>query len=260
MKTRVITAIGIIAAVLFPVLYGSWPLEILGILIVSAGSYEWLHCLPNYKKWKGPFVSILLALWIIGSYDAFLRLGSNFLLGYVAPAAVLIWVLPVFSKSFDESSCFATLSFMILFLLAFLCMQIFVFSEHRYLWTLVLATYGSDTGAYFAGRFFGKHKMIERVSPKKTWEGFFGGWICGFLLSWLMSFLYAAPLNPAINFLICLLAPVFAELGDLCFSVFKRHYAKKDFSSLLPGHGGILDRVDSLLMNFILFGILYALI
>lgn len=254
MKTRIITAIFIIAAVLFPVVYGSWALEALAIFIVCAGAYEWLHALDNFKTW-GIGVMILevvlvLLTPVINNYC------PQYLFAWVALGIVAIWVLPIFVKSFSETNTFAALTFFAIFGICFLFMQELILKEHRYLWTLCFATYGSDTGAYFFGRFFGKHKMIERISPKKTWEGFFGGWLVGMVLSCLLSYFYADGLNFTLNIAVCILAPVFAELGDLCFSSFKREFGLKDFSNLLPGHGGVLDRVDSLLMNFILFGIL----
>lgn len=79
-------------------------------------------------------------------------------------------------------------------------------------------------------------------------------------MSLAVSFSYISNLNPVLNTFLCLLCPITAELGDLCFSAIKRHFAVKDFSNLLPGHGGVLDRVDSLLMNIMLFSVLYTII
>lgn len=263
MKTRVLTSIGIILVVLFPVILGGWWLEALGLFIMISSTYEWLHALPNYQKW-GKWVWILVDFWILALPCSFFY-GSQIGLPHLPFAiicigVILFWSLPVFFESFSESNCFAVISFMVIMGLAFLCMQELVFVEHRYLWTLCFATYGSDSGAYLVGRFLGKHKMNPRISPKKTWEGFFGGWACGFVISFIASFCWKNGLNPTINLLLCIFAPVAAELGDLCFSTFKRTYDLKDFSKLLPGHGGILDRVDSLLMNFILFGILISVL
>ncbi len=258
MKTRILTALVIIAIVLFPVLWGGIPLQCLAVFIVAAGAYEWLHCIPRYRRW-GLWVTLAAIIWVLGlPWFMASHVTAATLLVYMAPMIVAIWVLPIFVKSFSEEACFATLSFLVIFALAYTSMQIFISADKRYLWTIILATYGSDTGAYFFGRFMGKHKMIERVSPKKTWEGFFGGWLVGFVLSLVVSLFFMKGMNLALIIAVCVVAPVAAELGDLCFSVMKRHYKKKDFSSLLPGHGGVLDRVDSLLMNIILFGILYT--
>ena len=118
----------------------------------------------------------------------------------------------------------------------------------------------NDAFAYFVGVFFGKHKMIERVSPKKTWEGFFGGVILTalFLMAW--AFILAAVDNGNHAILkglldlehwyhiviLSILIPLVSVLGDLVFSSIKRYYGIKDFSNVMPGHGGILDRMDSI--------------
>ena len=118
----------------------------------------------------------------------------------------------------------------------------------------------NDAFAYFVGVFFGKHKMIERVSPKKTWEGFFGGVILTsiFLCAW--AFILAIVDNGSHAILkglldldhwyhiviLSTLIPLVSVLGDLVFSSIKRYYGIKDFSNVLPGHGGILDRMDSI--------------
>lgn len=124
---------------------------------------------------------------------------------------------------------------------------------------VVLGTICTDIGAYFFGVFFGKHKLNPRISPKKTWEGFYGGCIFSFVFSAAFGIIMAAvkyPLLPSLaidNFgwlwilLISAVMPLIANLGDFAFSAIKRGFGIKDFSNLLPGHGGILDRMDSLL-------------
>ena len=118
----------------------------------------------------------------------------------------------------------------------------------------------NDAFAYFVGVFFGKHKMIERISPKKTWEGFFGGVVLTslFLCAWAFILAIVDNGNHAILkglldlehwyhiIILSTLIPLVSVLGDLVFSSIKRHYGIKDFSNVLPGHGGILDRMDSI--------------
>lgn len=254
MKTRVITAILIIAVVAFPVIYGSWALEALAVFIVVTGCYEWLHILKNYDRWK----FLVLPLTILAV------LASRFVpVPYIYPffaiMVMIYWGLPVFMESFTVPCSQAALFCFVLYCLAYHSINDLI-PVHTYLWTICFATYGSDTFAYFGGRAFGKHKMNPRISPKKTWEGCFCGIIGGFVLSFGLSFLYGQGLNPALNLALCIICPITAELGDLCFSSIKRYYGVKDFSNLLPGHGGILDRIDSLLANIIIFGVLYTII
>ncbi|MCF0246665.1 MAG: phosphatidate cytidylyltransferase [Ileibacterium sp.] len=258
MKKRVLTAIAIILFVLPPVAFGGWLLEALGVFIVMTGCWEWLHVMKGSDRWIWK-VYIPMVLWILGLY--FLPLFGIQIptLAYWIAGLIYFWSLPVFMESFSQENCMAVLSLLLIFGVGYLAMQMLM-AEHKYLWTLIFATYGSDTGAFFAGKFFGKHKMNPRISPKKTWEGFAGGWIAGFVLSFAVSMLYSSDMNPQLNLWICILAPVFAELGDLCFSSYKRALGLKDFSNLLPGHGGVLDRIDSLMMNFLLFGFLASIL
>ena len=113
----------------------------------------------------------------------------------------------------------------------------------------------TDVFAYFGGMLFGKHKMNPRVSPKKTWEGFFIGWGMGSLFFIGLMFLLAGlgyPILPELDItrwwrilILGILMPLIGTLGDLAFSLIKRGQGIKDYSKLLPGHGGILDRFDS---------------
>lgn len=120
----------------------------------------------------------------------------------------------------------------------------------------------TDIGAYFVGIFFGKHKMNERISPKKTWEGFFGGIFFSMAASFIFAFVLALNGNPLTSFLgvdhwhiillLSALIPIASTLGDFVFSSFKRFYGIKDFGNIMPGHGGVLDRVDSVIFACII--------
>jgi phosphatidate cytidylyltransferase len=105
----------------------------------------------------------------------------------------------------------------------------------------------SDTMAYLSGRTFGKHHLFERISPKKTWEGSIGGAIFGVAAAWIISlFLPEFPLIPLI--IISIIIIVFGTLGDLAESMLKRSAGVKDSGTIMPGHGGVLDRFDGVLL------------
>ena len=102
----------------------------------------------------------------------------------------------------------------------------------------------------------GSHKLLESVSPKKTWEGMIGGTIFGVLIS---STFYHVVVDPNLPIYVLLIITTFlsiiGQFGDLVFSAIKRYYNKKDFSNIMPGHGGVLDRLDSII--FVILGFMF---
>jgi phosphatidate cytidylyltransferase len=116
-------------------------------------------------------------------------------------------------------------------------------------WLLVLlaATFATDTGAYAVGRLIGRHKMAPAISPGKTWEGAAGGLLGGALAVAAATRLLDTPPDVMTVATIAVALPVLGEAGDLIESAVKRRLGVKDMSRLLPGHGGIMDRLDSLL-------------
>lgn len=131
---------------------------------------------------------------------------------------------------------------------------------------VIISTFMTDTGAYFVGVFFGKNKMNERISPKKTWEGFVGGVVISFILSTVFGIVSSAcgfPIHPMLDLhtgwywiiILSLLIPLFATLGDFVFSSIKRYWGIKDYGKLIPGHGGVLDRLDSIIFSVIISSI-----
>jgi phosphatidate cytidylyltransferase len=114
--------------------------------------------------------------------------------------------------------------------------------------TMTLAWLG-DTGGYFAGRFLGKHKLSPTISPKKTVEGSFGS-LAGSLVGALLAHFWYLPELPLLDAVVlALVAGAFGQMGDLCVSLLKRSTGVKDSGAILPGHGGLLDRVDALLFT-----------
>ncbi|MCP4682006.1 MAG: phosphatidate cytidylyltransferase, partial [Desulfobacterales bacterium] len=112
---------------------------------------------------------------------------------------------------------------------------------------LFVVIFASDTGAFYFGRLFGKHKLYEAISPKKTWEGAIGGVISSIIAAlWFLHIFQPHQVTPGILGLVVVLSIV-GQIGDLAESMLKRNHGVKDSGGILPGHGGILDRIDGLL-------------
>jgi phosphatidate cytidylyltransferase len=112
-----------------------------------------------------------------------------------------------------------------------------------------LVIMGSDTGAYYVGKNFGKHKLVPKISPNKTWEGFIGGIALSLLFAALSTFLFFPELPYKISLPLAFVMSIVGVFGDLAESAIKRSTGTKDAANILPGHGGLLDRLDSLLFN-----------
>jgi len=127
---------------------------------------------------------------------------------------------------------------------------------HRWLLLALGIAWAADTGAYFAGRRFGRNKLSPRISPNKTIEGLVGGMVLGLLLAVIAAPFAGASLRdlPYVA-IVALWTILFSVVGDLFESLLKRHVGVKDSSNLIPGHGGVLDRVDSLLAALPVFAL-----
>jgi phosphatidate cytidylyltransferase len=119
------------------------------------------------------------------------------------------------------------------------------------LW-LYISTWAYDTGGYFVGGWWGKHKLAPEVSPKKSWEGCVGGFVLsllGLYLLWQFAPAYSRIFNLMDVVILAALLSFFGQIGDLVESIMKRSLSAKDSGSFFPGHGGVFDRIDSLLFN-----------
>lgn len=123
-------------------------------------------------------------------------------------------------------------------------------------WTLLLLfiVWAADIGAYFAGRKFGKRKLAPKVSPGKTWAGAIGGAVAGSLIGVLGAYYFGLQHEQLVALLLLtVIVVIFSIVGDLCESMFKRHSGVKDSGHIIPGHGGVLDRIDALLAALPIF-------
>lgn len=157
------------------------------------------------------------------------------------------------SKKYNIEDAVYLMSFSILIILVFSMMYTIRNNDINVLIYLFLITILTDTFAYIGGRLFGKHKLLERVSPNKTIEGSIIGSVLGTVVP---TIFYIYMIDPGqyilVVTLITLFLSILGQLGDLVFSSIKRYYKIKDFSNIMPGHGGILDRFDSII--FVIIG------
>lgn len=247
MKQRILTAVAILAVVLPPLILGGMALDFLIFAFVAVAVHEVLNvCL---KRNCLLLYGLSFALCLLAAYlpqEAFIISLVVLFLIYSS--------IPVFDEkiTFENTSYFLTMFLLIIFTIKAI-KTVYSYSNLVMLYILVV-TYMTDTAAYFVGRFFGKHKLNERISPKKTIEGSIGGFIFGAGFSFVFALFFLSDILP-MNFLICysLFAAIFGQLGDLVFSAIKRHFDVKDFGNIFPGHGGVLDRIDSLVFNLLIF-------
>lgn len=170
------------------------------------------------------------------------------------PLVSLVYMIKLYKKTERKPFTNIAFTFLGIFYVAvpFALLNIAVFHEGVYNFEIVFGClfiiWASDTGAYFAGTLFGKRKLFERISPKKSWEGFFGGAALALLFAWGLSTFFHTFSVLEWN-IIALIIIVGGTFGDLVESLFKRSIEIKDSGSSLPGHGGFLDRFDGLLIS-----------
>lgn len=137
-----------------------------------------------------------------------------------------------------------TMPFMMLYLLAFSNF----YYEYEIILSFFIMLWLSDTGAYLVGKYFGRHKMIPKVSPKKTWEGLVGGVGFSLIGAYVLQYLGWEIANIP-WYLLAILVSLLGAVGDLFESQLKRNRGVKDSGKIMPGHGGILDRFDGALLS-----------
>jgi phosphatidate cytidylyltransferase len=247
LKKRIFTALIFIPVFLF---FLSKELLFFFFIILASG----IGLFEFYKISKTNFsfqlTGIIIGLILTGSFY-FLSFPHLFFLLF--SGLLVFFVLQIFQKNNEKIETDSLLKAVfgliyVAFLFGFLIKLRIRPEGEKYILFLFLGTWGTDTGAYFLGKYFGRHKLLPQISAKKTVEGLVGGFLGGIIAMILANgWLDLFPLPEC--FILAFVIGFLAQIGDLSESVLKRSFSVKDSGKFLPGHGGILDVADSLLFT-----------
>ncbi|MUV15309.1 phosphatidate cytidylyltransferase [Noviluteimonas gilva] len=269
-RTRLLAALFMtplaIAAVLF--LDTPW-LVACGAVLFLAGLWEWFRLAEiDDTLHRSVLLVANLALMVAIVWASRTATGYSFVLFQIATVIGVIWWLlsMLWLKHFNFASDHDTHARMFklaagtLAVVPAWCALALIHggqpNGHRWLLIALLVIWAADSGAYFAGRKFGKHKLSPRISPNKTIEGLVGGMIAALVIA-LAAAPFAGATVAQLPFvaIVVVVTVLFSVVGDLFESLLKRHVGAKDSGDLIPGHGGILDRIDSVLAALPVFAL-----
>lgn len=261
MKQRIIT--GVVAACLFIpfVVYGGWPFALLTFVIAAVGMYEILKMKGISIVSVPGILSLVATILLVMPKDwaeQIEKVTSYNKLELVFMAAILLLIYSVLVKNkftYDD------VAFVVLCTM-YIGIGFHYLYETRdagitYIILALVIVWVTDSGAYFTGRKFGKRKLWPEISPNKTVEGFIGGIVLAVIGAVIMQLITPFDVSWAMLLFVVIVSSIFGQMGDLVESAIKRHYDVKDSGTILPGHGGILDRFDSLLFVLPLLNLLH---
>jgi len=266
MKTRLISAIILLIIVIPVFLYGGMLYKGVIILVSMLGLKEFMD-IKETKKKLPIFIKLLAYTFLVLiMLSTQLSIDNKLIIDFrIITGLCLAMLLPLVLYHKKElysinDACYMFTS--VLFLgIALSFFNTYYEIDSNLLIYLLLITVVTDSYALFTGMLIGKNKLLEEISPKKTWEGFFGGSLVGTFVSVMF---YKTVINPEVVLssliVVTLFLTIIGQLGDLFFSAIKRYFGKKDFSNLIPGHGGVLDRLDSIIFVMLAFSMFITLL
>ncbi|MBQ1312271.1 MAG: phosphatidate cytidylyltransferase [Blautia sp.] len=248
-KTRLLSGIVLVVLALVTIMLGGWVLLVTLAALSLAGMQELYKAMGihtgefNFLEYAGYACAVL---YYIAAYNSFERLGAPFMiLSLIILMGVYVFCYPVFEAEQVMVTYFGLIYVAVM--LSFLMLSRSLPGGSKIVWLTFFSAWGCDTCAYCAGMLFGKHKMAPVLSPKKSMEGAVGGVVGSALLGIIYGLIVGG--KPFEYALICLFGALLSMVGDLAASAIKRNRGIKDYGTLIPGHGGILDRFDSIIFT-----------
>ncbi len=257
MKTRILAALVLIPVLVAALLWApAWCIALIVGLMAAAGSYELLHNTGIVKHTRlniySAGMAFLVCIWCYHGCSSFVAM----LLGLLIFHILILGEVMASNLQIQLRDAFVCVLSGVLLPFFFSSLIRILWDSQMgrfYIWIPFIMAFASDTGAYFAGVFLGKHKLCPLISPKKTVEGLVGGVMAAMLGMILYGLILHFGFHKSVNIGILLIYGLVGSLGgvfgDLSLSVVKRQTGIKDYGNLIPGHGGILDRFDSVLIT-----------
>lgn len=256
LKVRIISAV-VALAIVIPILFIGGYLYYIGATIIGIIGFNELLSLRN-KERKIPRIIKALAMTcfiftMVSSYTS-----KSVVIDHRLIVMILLFnlvpLLMIDNKEYNSDDAFYLIAIILLLGISFGYLIILRNVNIHYLIYLLLITIMTDTFAHFFGTKIGKHKLCPKISPNKTIEGMIGGTVFGtFLASMYFITVINSDKNVVLVVLMTLFLSIIAQFGDLVFSAIKRKYNVKDYGNIMPGHGGVLDRLDSLIFTMLAF-------
>lgn len=246
---RVISSLVAIPILLFFVMSGGIIFRIGVIGVTAIALFEYINI---YKHNKDKVISWVLVVGFLLYYSAIFLDKITIVIPIIYLIAILSMSVPIFNRAYSViSSALTIIGF--IYIVNFFSLLIFIrdySNGYALIWLVFIIAFVSDTSAYYSGRFFGKNKLCPEVSPKKTVEGSIGG-ILGSVIGVVLWWFFARDIGFAWYQLIFLgiIGGALSQIGDLSASLIKRFIGVKDYGNIMPGHGGVLDRFDSILFT-----------
>lgn len=253
MKDRAVTGIFFVVVVLASMLTGRFVFSLFCMMLSMGCLYEFYRLLTDSGMQPNRRLGVLLGGFVFGLYTAGNLFGIAMYYGLLGvPLATLIFVAELYRKQERPflgiaytflGVVYVTIPFVFFFAMAFITGT---YNHHLPL-GFMLILWSNDTGAYLTGKYAGRRKLFERISPAKTWEGLVGGMLFALIASGILASFF--PLLHGWQWAcMALIIVIFGTFGDLVESQLKRSQKVKDSGTILPGHGGLLDRFDGLLL------------
>lgn len=266
MKTRVISAI-IALLIAIPILLTGGVIFKISVGVLTLLGLKEFMDIKETKKPLPNFIKIISYLFVIMillnlEVDDNLMISMDF---RIITGLCLVTFIPVVlyheREKYSVNDAYYVLASTLFLGISMTFLDIYRSMQIEILIYLFLISIISDTYAYFVGSLIGKHKLLEVISPKKTWEGMIGGTIFGVFIPTVYFITFVNSEAVLLNVIIVtLFLSIIGQFGDLFFSAIKRYYGKKDFSNIMPGHGGILDRFDSIIFIMLAFSFFLTII